>query len=109
MTNDAAKMTPRRSDCTARLLTAARLYLNSPPELPQNWGYINPNHNDYHYDHMEIGSPFWIPDLTNWWLQQKGNHSTYAELSNVASDIFSIIPHGVIVETSFSFGRDVIG
>jgi hypothetical protein len=36
-------------------------------------------------------------------------HSTYADLSNVACDIFSIIPHGVGVEVSFSLGRDVIG
>jgi len=32
----------------------------------------------------------------------------YADLSNVACDIFSIIPHGVGVEASFSHGRDVI-
>jgi hypothetical protein len=36
-------------------------------------------------------------------------HSKYANLSNVARDIFSIIPHGVRVEASFSLGRDVIG
>jgi hypothetical protein len=33
----------------------------------------------------------------------------YADLSNVVRDIFSIIPHGVGVEASFSLGRDVIG
>jgi len=36
-------------------------------------------------------------------------HSKYADLSNVARDIFSIIPHGVRVEASFYLGRDVIG
>jgi len=36
-------------------------------------------------------------------------HSKYADLSNVARDIFSIIPHGVGVEASFSLSRDVIG
>jgi hypothetical protein len=90
-------------------LTAARLYLNSPPEAPKNWGQINPNLNDYHSDPMEISSTFWIPDITDWWRQQEETHSKYADLSNVARDIFSIIPHGVGVEASFSLGRDVIG
>jgi len=58
---------------------------------------------------MEISSTFWIPDITDWWRQQEETHSNYADLSNVARDIFSIIPHGVGVEASFSLGRDVIG
>jgi hypothetical protein len=58
---------------------------------------------------MEISSTFWIPDVTDWWRQQEETHSTYADLSNVARDIFSIIPHGVGVEASISLGRDVIG
>jgi hypothetical protein len=33
----------------------------------------------------------------------------YADLSNVARDIFSIIPDSLGVEASFSLGRDVIG
>jgi len=36
-------------------------------------------------------------------------HSKFADLSNVARNIFSIIPHGVGVKASFSHGRDVIG
>jgi len=40
MRNEGAEMTAGRSDCAARVLTAARLYLNSPPELPQYWGKI---------------------------------------------------------------------
>ena len=107
--NNVAETTPGRSDRAARLLTAARLYLNSPPEAPKNWGQINPNLNDYHSDPMEISSTFWIPDITDWWRQQEETHSKYADLSNVARDIFSIIPHGVGVEASFSLGRDVIG
>jgi hypothetical protein len=35
-TNNVAEKTPGQSDCAARLLTAARLYLNSPPEAPKN-------------------------------------------------------------------------
>jgi len=107
--NNVAEMTPGRSDRAARLLTAARLYLNSPPEAPKNWGRINPNLNDYHSDPMEISSTFWIPDITDWWRQQEEMHSKFANLSNVARDMSSIIPHGVGVEASFSLGRDVIG
>jgi len=58
---------------------------------------------------MEISSTFWIPDITDWWRQQQETHSKYADLCNVARDIFSTIPHGVGVEASFSLGRDVIG
>jgi len=65
--NNVAEMTPRRSDRADCLLSAARLYLNSPPEAPKNWGQINPNHNDYHADPMEISCTFWIPDRTDWW------------------------------------------
>jgi len=104
-----AETTPGRSDCPACLLTASRLCLNSLPEAPKNWGQINPNLNDYHSDPMEISSTFWIPDITDWWRQQEETHSMFANLSNVARDIFSIIPHGVRVEASFSLGQDVIG
>jgi hypothetical protein len=90
-------------------LTAPRLYLNSPPEVPKNWRQINPNVNDYHSDPMENISTFWIPDITDWWRQQEETQSKYADLSNVARHIFSVIPHGVEVEASFSLGRDVIG
>jgi len=58
---------------------------------------------------MEISSTFWIPDITDWWRQEEDTHSKYSDLSNVARDIFSIIPHGVGVEASFSLGRDVVG
>jgi len=106
--NNVAEMTPGSSDHAARLLTAARLYLNSLPEAPKNWGQINPNLNDYHSDPMEISSTFWLPDITYWWRQQEETHWTYADLSNVARNIVSIIPHGVRVEASFSLGQDVI-
>jgi hypothetical protein len=47
-TNNVAGMTPGPCDCAAHLLTTHRLYLNSPPEAPKNWGQINSNLNDYH-------------------------------------------------------------
>jgi len=85
------------------------LYLDSPPEAPKNWGQISPNLNDYHSDPMEISSTFWLPDITDWWRPQQETHSKFADLSNVARDILSIIPDGVAVEASISLGRDVIG
>jgi hypothetical protein len=83
--------------------------LNSPPEAPKNWGQINPNLNDYDSDAMEISTTFWILDITDWWRQQEETHAKYADLSTVDRDIFSIIPHGVGVEASYSLARDVIG
>jgi hypothetical protein len=83
--------------------------LNSPPEAPKNWVQINPNLNDYHFDQMEIRSIFWIQDITDWWHQEEETQSKYTILSNVAGDIFSIIPHSVGVEASFSLGGVVIG
>jgi len=107
--NNVAETTVERSDRAARLLTTARLYLNSPPQAPTNWGQINPNLNDYHSDPMKISSTLWIPDITNWYRQQEETHSKYADLANVARDIFSIIPHGVGLEASFSLGQVIIG
>ena len=109
MPNTVAETTPGPSDRALRILTAGRLYLNSPPKVPQNWGQINPNLNDYHSDPMEISSTFWLPDITDCWWQQGETLSKYADLSNVERDIFSIIPHSVGVEASFSLGRNMIG
>jgi hypothetical protein len=104
-----AEMTPGQSNRAACILTAPRLYLIPPPESPKNWGQVNTNVNDYHSDHMEISSILWLPDITDWWRQQEETHSKYAYLSNVACNIFSIVPHGVGVKASFSLLRDVIG
>jgi len=109
MPNAVAETTPGRSDRAARLLTAARLYLNSPPEAPKDWGQINPNLNDYHTAPKAITSTFGIPDITDWWRQQIETNFQYADLSDVARDIFAITPHGVGVEDSCSLGGDVIG
>ena len=79
------------------------------PESPKNWGQINPNLNYYHSDPMESSSTFWLPDITDWWRQQEDTHSKYADLSDVARDKFSIVPHGVRVEARFAVGRYVIG
>jgi hypothetical protein len=107
--NNVAEMTPRPSDPARLKLTPTRLYLNSPPEATKNWGQINPNLKDYHSNPMEISSIFLITDITDWWRQQEETHSKYAHLSNVARDRFSIIPHCVGVEASYSLRQDVIG
>jgi hypothetical protein len=74
MPTNVAETTPGLRDCAVHLLTSARLYLNSPPELPQNWGQINPNLNDYHSNPMEISSTLCLPDITDWWRQQEDTH-----------------------------------
>ena len=107
--NNVAETTPRWSDHAAWWLTTARLHLNLPPEAPMTWGQIIPNLNDYHFDQIEISSTFWIPDITDWLRQQKETHSMYADLCNVAHHRFSIIPHGVGAEASFSLGWYIIG
>jgi len=57
---------------------------------------------------MEISSTFGLPYITDWWRQQEEMHSTYADLADVARDILSIPPHGVIVEASYSPAQHVI-
>ena len=104
--DNVAETTPGQRDCVALTFSAARLYLNSLPEAPNNWGQSNPNLDDYHRDPMEISSTLWIPDMTDWRRQLQELHSKYANVSDVAQDIFSIIPHGVGVEGSFPLGRD---
>jgi len=103
------RTTPGRSDRAARLSTAAKLYLNLPPEAPKNWGQSIPNLNDYHSDPMEISSTFWSPDIRDWWCQHAEAHSKCADHSHVARGIFSIIPHGFRSQASSYHGRDVIG
>jgi len=103
-----AETTPRRSARAALALTAARLDLNLPPEAPKNQAQINPNFNDYHSNPMEISSTFMLPDITDWWLQQEETHPNYADVSNVAHDISSIIQQGVGVGASVFPGQDII-
>jgi hypothetical protein len=67
------------------------------------------NLNDYHSDPMEISCTFWLTDITDWWRQQEEKQTKYADPSNGARDIFSIIPHGVGVEASSSLQQNVIG
>ena len=107
--NNVAETTRRHCDRAARILTTARPYLESPPDIPKNWCQIYPNLNDHHSDQMEISSTLGLPDITDCGCKQQETDSKYADLTNVARNTFSIIPHGVGVEASFSLGRDVFG
>jgi len=102
------KMTLRRSDCTPRSLAAARHYLNSQTGLPQRWGLISLNHDNYHSDRVEISQKSWIPDIKGWWRKHMEMHWMYAVLCKAACDTFLIIPHGVTMDASFSLGQNVI-
>jgi hypothetical protein len=104
-----ADMTPRCSDRIARLLTATRLYLNSPQDSPQDWKQVNPNCNDYLSDPIGISSTYWLPHITDRWHQPEATYSKYTDLSNVAHDIFSIVPQVAKVEASILLQWDVIG
>jgi len=84
------------------------LYLNSPPEAQNHWEQLNPNIDEYHVDPMAISTTFWLPNLTNWWLQQDETQSKKADHFNVPWDVCAIIPHGVGVQASCSLGRHVI-
>jgi len=108
MSKSVGEMSPGQSDRAARLLIAARLYLNPAPETTKNWGQVDPNLNDYHSNRMEVSSTSWLPHITGWWHQQEETHWKYAELSNVACDIFSILAHSLRVEASFSLGRGTL-
>ena len=107
--NNVAETTPRRSDRVLCWLTTAWLDLNPLPAALKNWQHTNPNFDDCYSDPMDISSIFWILDISNWLHQQEETQSKYTDLSNLARDIISIIPHGVGVVASVSLARDVMG
>jgi len=109
MRTNVVETSPGRNNCEACLMTAARLYSIIRPELLQNSGQINRNLNHYQSDPMVISSTFWLLGIGDWWRQEEVSHSKYADLSNVAPNICSIIPQCVGVEARFSLWRDVIG
>lgn len=108
MRNNVAETMPRWSDRAVRLSTDARLHLNALPELPQIWGQIHPNHTDYNSNAMQIGRTFLLRNITDRWHQQEEMNSKYAFHSNVARDVFCIIPPAVVVEARCSLGGEVI-
>jgi len=109
ITTNVAELTPGWSVRAVPLLPAASLNLDSPPQAPKNCWQIHPNLNDYDSHTEKNTSTFWLLDITNWWRQQEETNSKYTDLSNVAQNIFLIIPHGVGLEASFSLGQDLIG
>jgi len=91
------------------LIDCGKAELDLPVWGTKELGANYPNLNDCHSNQMEISRTFRILDIANWCPEQEDTHSKSADLSNVAHDIFSIIPHGVGVEASFLLSRDVIG
>jgi hypothetical protein len=65
MASNVVEMTSGQSDCAARLLTTAKLYLNSLPEPPIGWEQMNQNLNNYRSNPTENCSTFWILDFTD--------------------------------------------
>jgi len=94
MPNVVAETTPGQSCRTARSLTAARLNLDSQPESPNIWAQVNPNLNEYHSGAMEIVSTFWIPEITDWWRQQR-KRTQSSPISQLWHEIFSLSYHMV--------------
>jgi len=91
MHRNVARTTPGQNNCALWVLKASQINSDWPPEFPQGWGQINPNHNNYHSDLREFSSTSWIPDITHWWCQQVETLPKYANLCNVARDNLFII------------------
>jgi len=108
MAKNGAKMTLGRSNHTAHLLTAARSIQTSLPELPQNWGQINLNPNDYHSNRIQLSHTCWQSAISDCSTHQAATHSKYTDHSNVAHDITSIIPNCIRVEINIFLARDVM-
>jgi hypothetical protein len=103
-----AETTHGQSGLALCILTAASLYLNSPTEVPKAWGQIDPNLTDYNTIPMQSRSTFCIADITDWWYQYNETYSEYIDLSNLARNIFSNLPHGITVKVSFVIEQDSI-
>jgi hypothetical protein len=58
---------------------------------------------------MESRDIFYIFSITKSSCQQEEMHSSYANLSNVAHNIPSLIQHGIGVVASLSLGGDIVG
>lgn len=107
--NNFAETTPRQCNCAAGILTAGTLYLNSLPEVQKSWGHSISNLNDYNSNWMAISSILEIPDITNRWCQPEQTRLEYTDTTNMAHDIFTIVPHRVGVGACCSLGWDITG
>lgn len=103
--------TPRSSSRKSLLMQQARQYLANPRinhELQQYREDYPVGDEMSSNDPEEITASFWYPDVAGWWLKQETTMGEFRDLAKMARDIFSVMPHGVGVEASFSLGRDVI-
>jgi hypothetical protein len=63
---------------------------------------------DYQTDLMVSSCEHCIPDITDWWHQEEERGSKYADVSNVAHNLFSITPGGVEMGVTVSVGPYII-
>jgi hypothetical protein len=103
--------TPRRTSRRENLLRIAHQYLDNSRVDPASFGQTNPGGDDTDGDtNPDLASGcFWSASVAAWWKHQVTHVTEYAPLSQMARNIFAVMPHGVGVEASFSLGRDVIG
>jgi len=101
--------TPRTASRKSLLMQQARQYLANGRANIQSWQHDYPlGEEQMSNDPEEMTASFWYPDVAGWWLKQETTMGEYRDLAKMARDIFSVMPHGVGVEASFSLGRDII-
>jgi len=108
MPKTVARMTPRWRDYAACILTAPRLYLNSPGQSSMNWVQDNPNLNDEDWDPMQLVVHFGSRRSPTGPVNNSNHSQSTAILSTVACDIFPTIQPGVGVTASFPLVQDMI-
>ena len=93
-----------------RMMEVASKYINSVNADPAALGPHPPKTDNLKFDNpQELTATFWRPHVTAYWRVQEDSSTEYAPLARMAGDVFSVIPHGVGVEASFSLGQDVAG
>ena len=85
-------------------------YINSVNADPLALGQHPPKTDDLKSENpQQLTAAIWKPDVAAYCREQEVSCMEYAPLARMACDVFSVIPHGVGVEASFSLGRDVLG
>ena len=101
--------TPRTASRKSLLMQQARQYLANARVNIESEQHDYPIGDELMSDDPEeVTASFWYPDVAGWWMKQERRMGDYRDLARMARDIFSVMPHGVGVEASFSLGRDVI-
>ena len=103
-------ITPARVLPQDRLMEVARKYIKSVNADPAALGQHPPKTDNLKSENpQELTAAFWKPDVAAYWQEHEDSCTEYAPLARMARDVFSVIPHGIGVEASFSLGCDVLG